>query len=333
MPKVCPVWGTPATEGPPSVSGPIEYSSARSGGRYRVTDWTEAKLKQEIGEDLRWKARLTTWLVNQRRAGNLSPHIKINDVLAAGSARPLSYADKVDRFFLLLDRRAFNVGDYLNLEERLGPNHSLSDDIQAWCEVASHGELVALLQLLQAEGLIEPVRIGDYGLTPSGFIRLEAVARRSPNVRTAFVAMWFDQSTEAAYDGGIKPALAEAGYEPVRVDRLHPEGKIDDEIVAQIRRARFIVADFTCGTVPAPDGRPQPIHRGGVYYEAGFAQGIGIPVIWTVREDQIGAVHFDTRQFPHIVWATPDDLRVALYNRIAARIGIPPGVPDRRGAA
>ena len=47
-----------------------------------------------------------------------------------------------------------------------------------------------------------------------------------------------------------------------------------------------MVADFTCekGKV-----------RGGVYYEAGFAQGIGIPVIWTVAKDSLDDVHFDTR--------------------------------------
>ncbi len=37
---------------------------------------------------------------------------------------------------------------------------------------------------------------------------------------------------------------------------------------------RFMIADFTG-------------HRGGVYFEAGFAHGLGIPVIWTCREDQL----------------------------------------------
>lgn len=38
--------------------------------------------------------------------------------------------------------------------------------------------------------------------------------------------------------------------------------KIDDEIIGEIRRSAFIVADFTG-------------HRGGVYFEAGFAMGLG----------------------------------------------------------
>jgi nucleoside 2-deoxyribosyltransferase len=68
-----------------------------------------------------------------------------------------------------------------------------------------------------------------------------------------------------------------------------------------------VVADFTGD-------------RGGVYYEAGFAQGLGIPVIWTVREDWLDRIHFDTRQYNHIHYATPEELRKALKNRILATI-------------
>jgi hypothetical protein len=60
--------------------------------------------------------------------------------------------------------------------------------------------------------------------------------------------------------------------------------------------------------------------RGGVYFEAGLAQGLGLPVIWTVHKDNVDNLHFDTRQYNHIVYIDPQDLRVQLYNRIAATI-------------
>ena len=88
--------------------------------------------------------------------------------------------------------------------------------------------------------------------------------------------------------------------------------KIDDEIIAEIRRSRFLVADFTQGQ----DGA-----RGGVYFEAGFAFGLGIPVIYTCRKDMIEKLAFDTRQYNHIFWECNEDLRRSLGNRIAATIG------------
>jgi hypothetical protein len=64
-------------------------------------------------------------------------------------------------------------------------------------------------------------------------------------------------------------------------------------------------------------------NRGGVYYEAGFAKGLGHEVIWTVREDHLDDVHFDTRQYNFLRWQTNDlpGFAKALQNRIEATIG------------
>jgi nucleoside 2-deoxyribosyltransferase len=61
-------------------------------------------------------------------------------------------------------------------------------------------------------------------------------------------------------------------------------------------------------------------HRGGVYYEAGFALGLGRPVIWTCHKDHLTQAHFDTRQYNHIEWSDSRELRERLRNRILATI-------------
>ena len=138
--------------------------------------------------------------------------------------------------------------------------------------------------------------------------------RRDGNVTEStqcFVAMWFHESTTEAFENGISPALEETGYDPFRIDRKEHINRIDDEIIAEIRRSKFMVADFTHGE----DGA-----RGGVYYEAGFAFELNIPVIHTCREDLIDSLHFDTSHINHIVWSSPADLRKKLKNRILAVI-------------
>ena len=124
--------------------------------------------------------------------------------------------------------------------------------------------------------------------------------------------MWFDESMNHAWEAAIKPGIEDAGYEAVRVDQQEHVNKVDDQIIAEIKRSRFIVADFTQGS----DGA-----RGGVYYEAGYAHGIGIPVIFTCKSDSLTNVHFDTRQYNHIVWEDMDELRKNLANRICAVVG------------
>ena len=119
--------------------------------------------------------------------------------------------------------------------------------------------------------------------------------------------MSFDPSLTDAYQLGIEPAVMDCKFDPIRIDLIHHNEKICDKIMAEIRLAQFVIADFTC-------------HRGGVYFEAGFALGLGRSVIWTCREDDLINTHFDTRQYNHIVWATPPDLRAKLVDRIRATI-------------
>ena len=125
---------------------------------------------------------------------------------------------------------------------------------------------------------------------------------------------------EDVWKAGIEPGIRDAGYKPSRIDRKGHTNKIDDEIIAEIRRSRFVVCDVTCELIEHNDEQTA-IHRGSVYYEAGFAHGLNIPVIFTCRKDGLEKIAFDTRQYPHIVWERPETLRRALANRIAAVIG------------
>ena len=138
-----------------------------------------------------------------------------------------------------------------------------------------------------------------------GWARLRELREDSSQSNLVFVAMWFSKGMRVYFDKGVYPAIREAGFDPHRIDFKEHNNKICDEIVADIRRSRFVVADFTG-------------NRGGVYYEAGFAHGLGKPVIWTVREDRAKRLHFDTRQYNHILYTTPEELREKLLNRIRA---------------
>jgi len=65
-------------------------------------------------------------------------------------------------------------------------------------------------------------------------------------------------------------------------------------------------------------------HRNGVYFEAGYAKGLGREVIWTCNEEDGKNTHFDADHFNQIRWNTPEDLKDRLTNRIRAVIGTRP---------
>jgi nucleoside 2-deoxyribosyltransferase len=70
----------------------------------------------------------------------------------------------------------------------------------------------------------------------------------------------------------VEEGASEPKYRALKIDDWEHTNDINDELIAQIRRSKFMVCDFTG-------------YRGGVYFEAGFAYGLGMEVIYTCRKD------------------------------------------------
>ena len=82
---------------------------------------------------------------------------------------------------------------------------------------------------------------------------------------------------------------------------------INDALIAEIRKCKFLVADFTQ-------------HKHGVYFEAGFALGLKRPVIYLCHQDDFEQTHFDTNHYPHIRYQKLDELAQKLRDKIEAWI-------------
>lgn len=144
-------------------------------------------------------------------------------------------------------------------------------------------------------------------VTAQGWDELSGELRRKKSDQ-CFVAMWFNPAVDDAFTLGIQPLEQKTGYRMIRIDMQQFNEKICDRIMAEIKGSHFMIADVTG-------------HRHAVYFEAGVAMGLGIPVIWCCREDDIGnCPNFDTRQYNHILWNTPMDLQEKLAVRISATI-------------
>jgi hypothetical protein len=57
--------------------------------------------------------------------------------------------------------------------------------------------------------------------------------------------------------------------------------------------------------------------------------GLGLPVFWTCRQNDIANLHFDIRQYNSIDWVDPADLAKRLQRRIEAVIGVGPMIRRR----
>jgi hypothetical protein len=231
------------------------------------------------------------------------PRISINDIL---NAFPSKASDFFNRALLNLSRLAKLPFDVIRLDMS-------KDYVHLFTRHTQQG--FAFLRELAEQGLIRfnEVQSGpqmDVFFLTTGFWEIvENLQQTAIDSKRVFVAMWFDKSMDDYYKDGIKKAIEEAGYVPVRIDLKDFNEKICDEIIAEIRRAKFMIADYSG-------------YRTGVFFEAGFAKGLGREVIFTIRKEDVDKLkeHFDTRQYNHIVYDSPEDLRKKLYNRIGATI-------------
>ena len=284
-------------------------SSDRVGGAYEITHRALPMIcKLEAVE----KARLTTWLVDQRSQGVEIPRVTPDIVEFAARQHPVPVDERAERLLRFIAGLTDAVGERVEVSRHAHAAY-------AWSESTKWDEVDYCLEYLTDLGWLKSLHVqGRFvgTITVEGYRRI-AGQKTSIDSSQAFVAMWFDNSMTECYEYGIKSGIEEAGYTARRIDQKEHINRIDDEIIAEIRRSRFLVADFTQGS----DGA-----RGGVYYEAGFASGLGRPVIYICREDMVDKLAFDTRQYNHILWEKPGDLREALRNRILAVIGEGPGV-------
>ncbi len=131
-----------------------------------------------------------------------------------------------------------------------------------------------------------------------------------------FIAMWFNSETDDLWKKAIKPGCLAAGYNPVKIDLLPHNDNIVDKILAEIRRSLFLIADFT--------GQNR-----GVYYEAGFAKGLGKQVIQLCRKDYFEGsdrehkLHFDNTQVNTRLWeqGKEEELKEKIQFNIEANFG------------
>jgi len=119
---------------------------------------------------------------------------------------------------------------------------------------------------------------------------------RSLGVEFGFMAMKFgNPQLEKVVADQIKPAIRKSFN--IRVNTaldVSRAGLIDEIIRGQIRDAVFVLADLTHG-------------NNGAYWEAGFAEGVGVPVIYTCERsvfEREGGTHFDTNHLTTVTWST-----------------------------
>jgi hypothetical protein len=132
----------------------------------------------------------------------------------------------------------------------------------------------------------------DIELTLAGWNAYEAEKKGQVSGNYGFIALETgDESLEPLIRDHIKPSLADIGYDLVDYRDISEAGIIDNILRIQIRDSAFVLVDLT------HDNR-------GAYWEAGYAEGLGKPVLYICEKSKFGerSTHFDTNHCTTVQW-------------------------------
>jgi hypothetical protein len=234
----------------------------------------------------------------------------VNSILK--NPRP-SLTDQEDNFVRWIGDNSKTFDEYIDVDKLA---------IVAIAGSATFNEFVFVFGHLRDKGVIQVIQHRDaeggsiytkVRLSFPGWEHYDELKRATSDSRKAFMAMQYDNKPLAdVFESVFKDAVAKTGFELLRlVDMAQPAGLIDDDLRVKIRAARFLVADLTDGNA-------------GAYWEAGYAEGLGKPVIYTCKkevfEDPKSCPHFDTNHHLTILWELAPDKRRNAGDKLKATI-------------
>ena len=186
------------------------------------------------------------------------------------------------------------IGDEVSQSDKPIPQFPIDDMIssQIMEELIERGIIKA--KVIRASGKIV---VFDVNLTLEGWERYEQEKRGEFEGNYGFIAMQFgDSGLDDFVQDVVKPAVKNGtGYDLVDMRDVARAGVIDDIMRVQIRDSAFVIADLTHD-------------NHGAYWEAGYAEALGKPVIYICEKTKFedASTHFDTNHCTTIPWSRSD---------------------------
>jgi hypothetical protein len=226
---------------------------------------------------------------------------------------PRNFSERIDRMLMNLSLRCKDVsGEISFMDNSVANNQFLWLDTFTISEnqETANNQLRDYLVLLEQLGFVHCLNSRDtlkkYKMTAKGWMKIQELQSSSQIKRQCFVAMWFDPSMQEARKIIVK-AIQDSGYSPMIIDIKEHNNQIVPEIFYEIKQSRFVIADLTG-------------QRNGVYYEAGYAEALGKPVILMCKDTSDSKPHFDVAQKNTIFWKDENDAYERLVKRIRATV-------------
>lgn len=206
---------------------------------------------------------------------------------------PLDLEEKGIRLLQYLYRHSKQAGEPVKIHP-LSRNFNLtySPNLQ---------ELVYIIDKLKSEEFI--AREGEtLRLTAKGWN--EAVARAGGRkLKPCLVLLPQHAELYKDWPENVFPKIGECGYFPRLLTQLDKAGSREDDLIGHVSESKLVIADLTS---LSPE----------VYFAAGYALGLEIPVIWTTKRTGDHKLSVPSPQIRPLIWDTAEELADKLQRKL-----------------
>lgn len=313
----CPICKSPTIETEQDETVDIHHVTCMRCGDYFIDGHFE-KILRDNSFSMEEIIQISGWIRAQR-----SPQITKSVLKNISKTSIPSIAERGINLLRYLAKKFPKPGEYIILPlEQVGKivinRHRINEEglSQAASEILpllgvsyseNYNDLRYLLkEYLEKQGYLDSIKDSLF-ITPNGWTFIEDYLAQKGTSKIAFIAMWYDEKHMKKLFPYISEAVEQTGYTPKVVISHEHNNDINDEIIALIKKSRFLIADFTG-------------QRGGVYFESGLAKGLGKEVIWLCHENEKTNLHFDTSHYNFIFWNDNKKGLAELSKKLKSRI-------------
>jgi hypothetical protein len=288
--KKCPICNSELDDWKDGFGNDPHYFSCRLCGKFSISDLLYLNFDNSMDEIER--AKISYYV---RKMQRVQKYANLEDeVFEKIRAAPFpKFSEQVDSLIRLVGDSIQYPGNTIDL--------AYSKHRTLFCSF-SQNNFVLIVRYLIDNNLIKALEDAYLfnELDPRGVITLEyagwekydSIQKGLVHYGKAFMAMKFgDSELDYIFNNVFRESVSKTGFILMRLDDDPKAGLIDDRLRVEIRSSDFIIADLS---------HDNP----GAYWEAGYAEGLGKPVIYTCEENKFAEhkTHFDTNHHLTVIW-------------------------------
>jgi hypothetical protein len=281
-------------------------------GKYRIEHQALKLIPNELRDNYFYKKHMMSGYI--REMTDIGAHLDVINVnnftnLINNDTIPKDIIEKSDKLLLHILRKSKHMFDEIKV----------SSNQPAIAYSRTEVEFTSNFEALKQFGFINYSKVTVFteddeeeiamrcSLTIEGIKRAQLIEKSVSAIKQCYVAMWCSDGRRHLYDSFISTAIIESGYSPVIIPEKESNDDTFDEMILEIRKSKFVIIDLS-------ENRPS------IYYEGGFAYGLGKEIIYICKEDDLDDKSFHISHSSILFWKDGNDLYTKLKNRILATI-------------